>query len=270
MNRAEIDTMWQRAMRESIRDGEVYSRYHFAKKVAEKAIAELESQEPLFWYRPRGGGFYEGPIHNAQIETVRQESGALWIPLHDHSPQPGQTSAERTLKSLGYTDNGGEYWKPPLGAWPPQPEQEPVAWKNAAIRLGEELSSVGPDGYYNMTAKQWLDWAMNQQPSGKNRLSQPQRTEQEPVACRHRIADARNQVVKSGYLCVDCGALFAAADHNPPKREWVGLTGETLLCAAQSSLSPEQYDHFEAMAEYEPEIYDRLAKAIRSQLKEQM
>jgi hypothetical protein len=58
---------------------------------------------------------------------------------------------------------------------PAQPEQEPVAWKNAAIRLGEELSSVGPDGYYNMTAEQWLDWAMNQQPRGKNSLPQPQR-----------------------------------------------------------------------------------------------
>jgi len=54
-------------------------------------------------------------------------------------------------------------------------KQEPVAWKNVAIRLGEELSSVGPDGYYNMTAEQWLDWAMDQQPRGKNSLSQPQR-----------------------------------------------------------------------------------------------
>jgi len=58
--------------------------------------------------------------------------------------------------------------------------KEREAWKNAAIRLGEELSSVGPDGYYNMTAEQWLDWAMNQQPRGKNSLSPPQRTEQEP------------------------------------------------------------------------------------------
>jgi hypothetical protein len=33
-------------------------------------------------------------------------------------------------------------------------------WRNAAIRLGEELASVGPDGYYNMEAKDWLDWAM--------------------------------------------------------------------------------------------------------------
>lgn len=40
-------------------------------------------------------------------------------------------------------------------------KQEPVAWKNAAIRLGEELSSVGPDGYYDMTAEQWLSWAMD-------------------------------------------------------------------------------------------------------------
>ena len=33
----------------------------------------------------------------------------------------------------------------------------------------------------------------------------------EPVACTHRIADATNKHVQSGYYCVDCGALFAAA-----------------------------------------------------------
>jgi hypothetical protein len=52
-------------------------------------------------------------------------------------------------------------------------KQEPVAWKNAAIRLGEELSSVGPDGYYDMSAEKWLDWAINQQPRGKNSLAAP-------------------------------------------------------------------------------------------------
>ncbi len=46
---------------------------------------------------------------------------------------------------------------------------------------------------------------------------------QEP--CTHRIADARNQYVKSGYFCLDCGMLFSAADHfDPPQRPWVGLT----------------------------------------------
>ncbi len=52
---------------------------------------------------------------------------------------------------------------------------------------------------------------------------------------------------------------------HPPQRTWVGLTGEMLLKAAQSSLSPEQYDHFEAMSKYQPDIYDRLAYAIRVQ-----
>ena len=42
-----------------------------------------------------------------------------------------------------------------------QPEQEPVTWRNAAIRVGEDLCSVGPFGYYDMTAKQWLDWALS-------------------------------------------------------------------------------------------------------------
>jgi hypothetical protein len=58
-----------------------------------------------------------------------------------------------------------------------KPEQEPVAWRNAAIRLGEELSSVGPDRYYDMTAGQWLDWALAQEPRGKNSLPAPPKRE---------------------------------------------------------------------------------------------
>lgn len=34
--------------------------------------------------------------------------------------------------------------------------------------------------------------------------------EPEPVACIHRIVDVTNEVVKSGYMCVDCGAVFRA------------------------------------------------------------
>jgi cell wall-associated NlpC family hydrolase len=99
-------------------------------------------------------------------------------------PQPAQPKQEPVAwadmnvrgedKGLSWTP--GHFHTQPLYTTPPTaPVQEPVAWKNAAIRLGEELSSVGPDGYYNMTAEQWLDWAMDQQPRGKNSLSQPQR-----------------------------------------------------------------------------------------------
>ena len=40
MNKDEIDAMWQKAMKESIKDGEMYTRYHFAKMVAERALAD--------------------------------------------------------------------------------------------------------------------------------------------------------------------------------------------------------------------------------------
>lgn len=36
MTQDEIDTLWQRAMRQSIENGEMYTRYHFAKLVAAK------------------------------------------------------------------------------------------------------------------------------------------------------------------------------------------------------------------------------------------
>ena len=36
MTQDEIDIMWQQAMQESIKDGEMFTRYHFAKLVAEK------------------------------------------------------------------------------------------------------------------------------------------------------------------------------------------------------------------------------------------
>jgi len=49
-----------------------------------------------------------------------------------------------------------------LNAW--ANEKLKQAWRNAALRLGEELSSVGPNGYYDMTPEQWLDWALEQAP----------------------------------------------------------------------------------------------------------
>ena len=35
MTKDEIDTLWQKAMQESIKYGEMFTRYHFAKMVAE-------------------------------------------------------------------------------------------------------------------------------------------------------------------------------------------------------------------------------------------
>ena len=35
-------------------------------------------------------------------------------------------------------------------------------WRNAALRVGEQLTSVGPDGYYAMTPERWLAWALRE------------------------------------------------------------------------------------------------------------
>ena len=72
-----------------------------------------------------------------------------------------------------------------------------------------------------------------------------------------------------GRMCHDASKALRQAIAEAEKKH-LGLTAEILLYAAQSSLSPNQYEHFEAMSEYQPEIYDRLAKAINSKLKEQM
>lgn len=32
-------------------------------------------------------------------------------------------------------------------------------WQNVAMKIGEKLSPIGPEGYYNFTAEQWLIWA---------------------------------------------------------------------------------------------------------------
>ena len=92
-----------------------------------------------------------------------------------------------------------------LGSVPPSG----TTWQNAALCLGEELSTVGPDGYYNMTAQQWLDWAMkNVTPA---RLAQP-----EPDYEAEFIKDWNEGKVKR----VSDGKRMV------PEREWQGLTDE--------------------------------------------
>jgi hypothetical protein len=47
MSKDEIDIMWQQAMQESIKDGEMFTRYHFAEMVA---AAEREACAKLCDY----------------------------------------------------------------------------------------------------------------------------------------------------------------------------------------------------------------------------
>lgn len=105
-----------------------------------------------------------------------------------------------------------------------QPEQEPVAWRNAAIRLGEDLYSVGPDGYYDMTAKQWLDWALSVV------TAPPSKSEKEPygyvwTSVRDGMEVRFSRMFPNDfYKPQDIKPVYTA----PPKREWQGLTDEEI------------------------------------------
>lgn len=47
MTREEIDIMWQQALQDSVRDGEMFTRYHFAKLVAAKEREQIIAKNEL-------------------------------------------------------------------------------------------------------------------------------------------------------------------------------------------------------------------------------
>jgi hypothetical protein len=57
-------------------------------------------------------------------------------------------------------DTRAWYTTDELNAWAEKYHNQ--QWRKAAIRLGEELASVGPVGYYEMDANGWLNWAFKQ------------------------------------------------------------------------------------------------------------
>lgn len=72
MQRDEIDVMWQQALRDSVKDGEMFTRYHFAKMVAAKEREEIAEfidstemknlPEPLKQHYARMLSFYSSQI----------------------------------------------------------------------------------------------------------------------------------------------------------------------------------------------------------------
>ena len=86
------------------------------------------------------------------IERVNKDG---WI-LADFEPEMYNTitAIKEALAQPEQTNTRPYYTIDELNAW--ADEKEKQAWRNAAIRVGEELSSVGPNGYYDMNAWQWF------------------------------------------------------------------------------------------------------------------
>jgi hypothetical protein len=97
MTQDEIDTMWQQAMQESIKDGEMFTRYHFAKLVAERALAD--------------------PMREVQRlgQEIEQETVA-WPCLID-SADFSENTITLVMQCEDYKVSAGTHW---LSTTPPQ------------------------------------------------------------------------------------------------------------------------------------------------------
>jgi len=82
MSKNEIDIMWQQAMKESIKDGQMYTRYHFAKLVAEaerEAIAQMIEEAPAlvqFAQNDKGGCMVCGFTPKLATQSIRARGRA--------------------------------------------------------------------------------------------------------------------------------------------------------------------------------------------------
>lgn len=147
--------------------------------------AMKQALEALELAHPRFGIATEK--HKQAITSLRQA-------IEYFEKQKAVAEIREDMKGGGYIEWLDDTYFVPGTKFYTQPQQD--AWKNAAIRLGEELSSFGPDGYYDMTAEQWLSWALDQQPNGKHSLPQPQREfvlltddERNTIARHHAYVD---------------------------------------------------------------------------------
>lgn len=99
-------------------------------------------------------------------------------------------------------------------------DREVSNWWEAAMRLGEQLGSDGPRGYYELTPTQWLKWAESQLPAIAALRSEPVAVEWE-VAMRNLVFAARTTGGTAGpdehlkLCCDDCEEVLASA----PSRE---------------------------------------------------
>ena len=106
--------------------------------------------------------------------------------------------------------------------------------KEEALKLALDALEY-MDGHYLSLPQQ----GMQALTAVKEALAQPA---QEP--CTHRIADARNRYVKSGYFCLDCGMLFSAADHfDQPAAQSAQEPVATFDVAVNDRTAAINYDH---------------------------
>ena len=99
MTKEKIDILWQKAMQESIKDGEMFTRYHFAKLVAEKALAEHAMQE---------------------VQRLGQEIEQEPVAVYGYCPQCGAKGVMRERRPNGNDKCANGHTYPSSTSTPPQ------------------------------------------------------------------------------------------------------------------------------------------------------
>ena len=150
----------------------------FEAKLDERLMEPPAQQEPEFfthcvdqpydwseWVCPDPKGYLMkccdcGLVHEAEFGVVRYKSETEREDC-DMVDDPHLQAVFRMRRSEQWSPADMAHRAGGLTMEQPAQQQEPVAWKNAALRVGEDLCSVGPFGYYDMTAEQWLDWALS-------------------------------------------------------------------------------------------------------------
>jgi hypothetical protein len=80
---------------------------------------------------------------------------------------------------------------------PTSQEQENNEWRNVALRFGEELVSIGPCGYYDMTADDWLEWAKGAYEELVNRIEDFLPDEFDPNGSVYEYEIGWNEAIQS-------------------------------------------------------------------------
>ena len=94
------------------------------------------------------------------------QDGGRTLKVFVDKVKPKSPVEEAYKKVFGYypvTDVGDAYWEYFQNGYNAAKEEEleDNEWKSVALRFGEELSDVGPCGYYEFTAEEWFDWVVN-------------------------------------------------------------------------------------------------------------
>ena len=150
MTQDEIDIMWQKAMKESIKDGAIYIRHHFAKLVAE--------QEPVAWWNNTGTHIdlnVSGrgtPLYTHPPQRVEQKM-VMWPCLID-TADFSKGTVTIVMQCDDYKVSAGTHWlstTPPQRKWAGLSDEEVHAlWMTGEANISEEAHSVAA---YEVEAK---------------------------------------------------------------------------------------------------------------------